>query len=131
MHYTVDENGKVTKIGEGNRWTSFRTIEVAQEVCDAMNSLKTGNIYMVVDHGEHVRPRYDIVRKFKIGDAVSYAFNGDCYPDGTIKSVSQSGRRIVTTGGGVYYRRRQTGSWIKDGTWTLIEGHYYKQNPSF
>ena len=73
---------------------------------------------------------------FNVGDAVSYAFNGDCYPDGLVVSVGTGVKQVVTTDtGSRYYRkvsRHGDVSWIKEGgTWTLVKGHTRRWNPSF
>lgn len=90
-----------------------------------------GSEYIPTDAGPNVSPRYDVIKLPQVGDKVSYAFNGDSYPCGTIKSISESKKLIVTTEGQKFYRRRNTGSWVYNGTWSLQAGHCYKQNPSF
>lgn len=87
--------------------------------------------YLAVDRGRHVAPRYDVIVKPAVGDDVSYGFNGDFYPCGQIKSISKSLKLITTTDGSKFYRKRQTGQWIKDKTWILVKGHLDKRNPSF
>lgn len=106
----------------------------AQRIAAEATSL-TGDDWDAIDNGEWVSPRYDVIRVPRVGDKVSYAFNGDSYPDGEIVSVSAraKGFRIVKTDtGGVYYRRKQSGAWIKKGgTWSLIQGHQRRWNPEF
>jgi hypothetical protein len=91
----------------------------------------TGKRYIPIDAGRHTWPRYDVVLAPAVGDAVSYGFNGDAYPCGEIVSISATMKVIKTSDGSVFYRRRESGSWIKGGTWSLIAGHVSKQNPSF
>jgi hypothetical protein len=108
-------------------WTTFdRVVELATYI-----TALTGDLHVGTDAGAHVSPRYDIVRAPKVGDEVSYAFNGDCYPDGVITALTK-GLQVTTTSGSKYRRKGQTGSWLKTGgTWSLVNGHIYEQNPSF
>lgn len=89
--------------------------------------------FIAIDNGAHVSPRFDIIRRPHVGDKISYAFNGDSYPDGTITKISGKNFKIVTTDtGSVYYRRKFSGGWVKKGgTWSMIKGHHDERNPSF
>ena len=93
----------------------------------------TGKTHTVIDNGPHRRPRYDIIEVPAVGDAVSYAFNGDCTPDGHITHVTAGTFRVIKTDtGSVYYRRKNSGAWVKKGgTWSLVKGHVDKRNPHF
>lgn len=112
-----------------NNWKTF---DDAKEVAAAL-----GEGFIATDAGSNVSPRYDVQCLPKVGDDVSYAFNGDSYPCGKIVSISKSLKVIVTKdeakGEGVkkFYRVRETGTWRNAGTWSLISGHHYTQNPSF
>lgn len=115
---------------------NIRDRATAECLTETANRLNDGHTYLFEDRGSHVTPRYGVVRMFKIGEAVSYTFNGDTYPCGTITRISSSNRVIETnTGreiqGRKFYRRRESGSWINDGTWSLVRGHISTQNPSF
>lgn len=97
---------------------------------EASAALLEGEI--VADQGAHVWPRFRVISPPAVGDAVSYAFNGDYTPDGTVVSVSKSLRVVKTSTGNVYYRRRKSAAWIrKGGTWGLVAGHVSRRNPSF
>lgn len=88
--------------------------------------------FIATDSGAHVSPRYDVILAPAVGDAVSYSFNGDSYPDGFISKISASLRVVTTDTGSVYYRRKLSGAWIKKGgTWSMIRGHHNDRNPSF
>jgi len=108
----------------------WKTLEAAQEVAEAL-----GPAYVATDAGAHVSPRYDVVALPKVGDAVSYAFNGDSYPCGHVTKVSPAPHRRIEVLDGttkrVFYRRKLSGSWVNAGTWSLIPGHHEKRNPSF
>lgn len=106
-----------------NTWQTF---QAAKEVAAAL-----GPEFVATDAGAHVSPRYDIVKLPKIGDKVSYAFNGDSYPCGTVTSISKSLKVIATSEGQKFYRVRESGAWRYNRTWSLQAGHVYKQNPSF
>lgn len=112
----------------------WRTFERAEQVAKELNENSTiWHRYLAVDSGAHVSPRYDVVERPVVGDAVSYSFNGDTYPDGTITKITGKNFRIVTTStGSVYYRRKLSGSWVKKGgTWSMVKGHRNERNPSF
>jgi len=108
-----------------SRW-DWKSFEAAQEVAAAL-----GLDYHATDAGNGVSPRYDVQRLPQVGDAVSCAFNGDSYPCGTITKISASKRVIQTSEGRTFYRVRKSGCWKHAGTWSLVQGHVYKQNPSF
>lgn len=108
-----------------NNW---RTFEAAQEVAALL-----GPGFIATDAGSHVSPRYDVQQLPKIGDVVSYGFNGDYYPCGTVTKISAGPnfRRIQTSDGKVFYRVKQTGCWKNAGTWSLVSGYHNERNPSF
>lgn len=135
--HVIREAGKVTRAKVANERdeserraaetrNDWRTFEAAQEVAAAL-----GPNYIATDAGQHVSPRYDVIELPKVGDKVSYAFNGDYYPCGEIASISKSLKLITTTEGRKFYRQRQTGCWKYNGTWSLVQGHISKQNPEF
>lgn len=91
----------------------------------------TGELHIGVDRGRNCYPRFDVIRAPHVGDAVSGSFNGDSYPEGHIVSVSPTLKKVTTSTGAEFFRRKQSGSWIKQGTWSLIQGHESRRNPSF
>ena len=108
-------------------WKDFATVERLAKYLTAM----TGNTILPVDNGPHHSPQFDIVDTPKVGDEVSYAFNGDCYPDGVVVKVSPT-FQITTSTGKKYRRKGLTAGWHQTGgTWSLVAGHIYEQNPSF
>jgi hypothetical protein len=67
----------------------------------------------------------------KVGDPVSYGFNGDYYPDGHITAITKK-FQITTSTGNKYRRVKSTSGWKRTGgTWSLVKGHIYEQNPHF
>ena len=91
----------------------------------------TGKPYTAIDSGPGVSPRYDVGSIPQIGDKVSYSFNGDSYPDGVIVAITDK-LQVTTSEGHKYRRRGLTGTWLRTGgTWSLIQGHHYEQNPHF
>ncbi len=90
-----------------------------------------GNRYIATDAGPNVAPRYDVQHLPQVGDVVSYTFNGDYYPAGTITSISKTKKKITTSEGRDFYRRRESGSWVNNGTWSLIPGNHNRRNPEF
>lgn len=109
------------------------TLKSWEQTCTEAESItaQTGVVYLPCDLGEYVSPRYDIVKAPKIGDKVSKALNGDCYPVGVITGVSKSFRVVRTSFGLTFYRRKQSRSWLNTGVWTLVQGHIDERNPSF
>ena len=110
-----------------NHWHSMAEVQAIAVALDPK-----GDKYLAIDAGSHVSPRYDIIEMPKVGDKVSYAFNGDYYPCGEIKSVSKFPHRvIVTTEGQKFYRRGDSGAWKYNQTWSLVQGHISRTNPEF
>lgn len=146
MHYfRLDTAGNVTEIATSltaeqhtdRSWVyrgDFNTVFDAENVARGATAL-TGEQWVATDSGRYVSPRYDVIRAPHVGDEVSYAFNGDYYPDGVVTKVSafDKGLKVVTTStGSRYYRRGVTGKWIKQGgTWALVRGHIRQSNPEF
>ena len=83
----------------------------------------------------------------KVGDDVSYGFNGDWYPDGKVERITK--KYLTTSRGRRYYLRtyidrmwdderedyinveREVFQSLGGGTWTLIKGIHEAQNPHF
>ena len=141
MFYIEFKDGKAVNVTDvypedggafESRWDwhhkdGFETVtKIAKELTEA-----TGRHFIGTDAGSSTAPRYDIVEVPKVGDDVSYAFNGDSYPCGQIKSISDSLRLITTTDGSKFYRVRQTGCWRMNGTWSLVAGVHNERNPHF
>lgn len=92
----------------------------------------TGAPFLPCDHGSNRHPRYAVISAPRMGDPVSYAFNGDYYPCGHITKMSSSFYRIQTSTGDVFYRSKHTAAWkMKGGTWWMVAGHHDKRNPHF
>jgi len=114
-------------------WVSrndFKTFEQAQEVAESASRYE-GVDYIATDSGAYCSPRYDVIKAPQHLAPVSYCFNGDYYPCGHIKSISKTMKKITTTTGKTFYRRRNTGCWLANGTWSMVEGHIEQRNPMF
>ncbi len=139
IHVDADNNAKMisTKEAMELNWEgviSNRELdnpERTAQLTEMLNKTAGSQKYMIIDHGEHVGPRYDVIEKPQVGDPVSYAFNGDYYPCGHISAISASMKIITTTTGKKFYRRKQTAKWLESNTWALVSGHISKLNPSF
>lgn len=115
-----------------NDWkTMQRAEEVSNELTRASVARGDNRVFLAVDAGPNVSPRYDIVEAPKVGDKVSRGFNGDYYPAGEIAKVSASYKRVETTTGVVFFRRKQSAVWVSDRTWAMVDGHKDERNPSF
>lgn len=150
LYFKVDADKQVTEIStsspsqpvqatwashsaDGSGWMTrhdFKSLDHAGEIA-ASATEATGKLYLPVDSGSGVWPRFDVIEAPAVGDDVSYAFNGDYYPCGQIKSISASFRVITTTEGQKFYRRRESGCWKYNRTWSLVGGHHSELNPSF
>jgi hypothetical protein len=110
-------------------WDSYEKVCGIARYITAM----TGVDYVGTDSGGKSSPRFDIIAIPKIGDRVSYAFNGDSYPDGEVTCVSGTRLTVLTSTGNVYRRKKLTGKWFLTGgsPWSLVHGHVEKQNPEF
>ena len=117
------------KEGEWINRNDLATLEYAREIAKQASEL-TGDLHLAI-YRESVLPHCDIIRSPKVGDPVSYAFNGDSYPDGHIVGVSKSLKVVTTSTGRKFYRRKESGAWVNAGTWTLVHGHVEKRNPHF
>jgi hypothetical protein len=112
-----------------SRW-DWKDLASAEYIAAQVTKL-TGQLHVGTDSGPCCFPRFDVVRAPAVGDKVSYAFNGDSYPDGEIAKVSPT-LQVTTSTGHVYRRRKLSGNWVRTGgTWSLVQGHHYEQNPSF
>jgi hypothetical protein len=109
---------------------NIKSFEHATELA-AAETQSTGKLHIACDRGESCSPRYYVAPVPAIGEEVSYAFNGDYYPCGVITAISKTLKKITTSEGKVFYRRRQTGSWVMDSTWSLVNGHINRWNPEF
>lgn len=117
----------------------FKSIVAAEEYAAASNAWaeRSGlpNRYTHVDRTANVSPRYDVVSIPRVGEPVSYAFNGDSYPCGKVTKVAASLRRVEAREEDgsvhVFWRRDLSASWIKDGTWSLVHGHVSSYNREF
>lgn len=110
-----------------NDWkTLARAEQVAKEL-----TVNTHQTYLATDSGPNVSPRFDVIAAPVLGAEVSRYFNGDGYPAGTIVKISASLKRVETSEGVVFFRRKTSGSWVSDGTWGMVAGHNNDRNPSF
>lgn len=105
------------------------TEELAKLIADTRT--QQGKPTLFVDRTESVSPRYSVCDAPVVGSKVSKAFNGDSYPEGVITKVSKSMRRVETSTGMVFYRRKETAAWVSGRTWSMIAGHHSSWNPSF
>ena len=110
--------------------SDWSTFEAAHEVAEAA-SIFEGVEYIAIDRGAYTSPRFDVIRAPQVLDAVSYTFNGDTYPCGYIKTISKSLKKITTTTGETFYRRKQSGAWLMNRQWSMVGGHREERNPHF
>jgi hypothetical protein len=95
---------------------------------------ETGVEHIIFNSADESWPFWEVSRLPQIGDEISYGFNGDSYPCGTIVKISKTMKKITGSGGDTFYRSpkpRQQSTWRKHKTWTMTFGHTEKRNPSF
>jgi hypothetical protein len=148
LHFQVNANKEIVQVAaelpqgdkqwvstseDGSGWMSRRDIDSMDDAGKLAQSATevTGKLYLPVDAGSGVWPRFDVIEAPAVGDEVSYAFNGDYYPCGQIKSISASFRLITTTEGQKFYRRRESACWKYNGVWSMVDGHREELNPHF
>lgn len=109
----------------------FKSYDEVVDVAAKVSEL-TGKQFIGFDDGEWTSHRFGIMEPPKVGDEVSYGFNGDAYPCGTIVKITK-GWRVTTSTGKVFNRSRKIRSnWLMvGGTWSLLQGHISRQNPEF
>ena len=112
-----------------SRWEWKSWLDAAK-VANELN-LACGEVgrYVPTDAGPCVSPRYDVIEAPRVGDEISYAYNGDYYPDGEIVKISGSKRIVYSSTGNKYWRRKNSGAWLKGGMWCLVPGHISERNP--
>ena len=125
---TLDEAQTLNWIGCQNRW-DWKAFDQAKVIAEKLTTA-TGKHYIATDAGAHVSPRFDVAEVPQVGDAVSMSFNGDSYPVGNIVKISKTLKRITTSTGKVFTRKRETGCW-SDGTFSMIACHISEKNPHF
>ena len=126
IHIIVVEISDKAQSEEG--WVSrhdFSSFEQAQEVADAASCF-AGVDYIAIDAGM----RFDVIKAPQLLDPVSYTINGDYYPCGFIVKISETMKKITTTTGKTFYRKRKTGFWL-DHCWSMVQGHHTDKNPHF
>lgn len=87
--------------------------------------------YVAADRGPNVWPRFDVIRAPKVGDKVSYGIGGDAYEDGFIVKVSDSLRRVESSNGTVYWRRKQSDTWRSGSRYMILGAHVNRLDPHF
>lgn len=120
-----------TKFADGTYGPDVSSYDNAVEIAASLTE-RTGKLHLGVDRGEYVWPRFDVIEfDVKAGTEVSMGFNGDYYPQGTVKRVSKDYRIVTLDNGKRFFRRRLTAAWVNEGTWSLIPGVKDERNPSF
>lgn len=141
LYFKLNAEGKVIDVANHSNQSDREQWLTRHQIVDILHANRiasqaseaTGRLHTAVDAGPCVWPRFDVEEAPRVGEKVSYGFNGDYYPDGEIVSVTPGTLRVVKTStGNTYYRRKQTGMWLrKGGTWAMVNGHVDVRNPSF
>jgi hypothetical protein len=108
----------------------FESFHEVAKICSDL-ARNAGEVFLPCDNGPSTSWRFTVCRPPKVGDAVSYTFNGDTTPDGHVTRITPSWT-VVTSSGKRYKRSRQTSTWRQTGgTWILTFGHHEERNPHF
>lgn len=126
--------GKDGVFGVG--WLNRNDIECYEMAEDLARSASKnrGKVFLAVDKGPDVSPRYDVIEAPAVGDEVSKAFNGDYYPIGKIVKIGKDYSRLYIEDSGrkmVAYRRKLSGAFLVKGMWSVVPGVINERNPSF
>lgn len=120
-----------TKLADGTYGADVSSYDNAVEIAAHLSTL-TGKCHLGVDKGEYVWPRFDVIEfDVKPGTLVSMGFNGDYYPEGAVKKVSDDKRIVTLENGKRFFRRKLSAAWVHDRTWSLVPGVKDERNPSF
>lgn len=126
----------------GQGWLNRNDIECFEMAGDMAKSASKnlGKVYLAIDSGPNVSPRYDVFEAPKVGDDVSKAFNGDYYPVGKVVKIGKDYKRIYVSDASpsagackapeVFVRRKLSGAFVNKG-WSLVPGVRNERNPSF
>lgn len=120
-----DETGKFVWETR-NDW---KTMDEALEIATRLNEAEGCRVFEATDAGPSCSPRYDVIVLPELGDEVSRSFNGNTYSAGTIFKISGSLRRIETSDGTVFWRRKLSGAWLAGGIWSMVKGNTETRNP--
>lgn len=111
-----------------NRW-DWKSSDEVQRLASYITAM-TGRTHLP-SHTPGTSPSYDVIEAPMVGDPVSYGFNGDYYPCGTIVKITK-GWRVTTSTGKVFNRFKKTAGWrMVGGTWGMVAGHHDERNPHF
>ena len=110
-----------------NDWSCLEQAEIVAKKLTKHYLFKS---FMATDEGTGCSPRYDVIEAPRVGDEVSKSFNGDYYPCGNIVAISQTKKKITTSTGESFYRRKDTGKWLS-GPFALIKGVESRLSPEF
>jgi hypothetical protein len=122
-----------------NGW-DYKTFAEAEDIAAQLTEIY-GVTWIAYDNGSGTSDQFGVMELPKVGDDVSYGFNGDYYPCGKIVRITK-GLRIYTedvskSDGAhrqkcTFNRKGKTSGWkMVGGTWSLIKGIVDERNPHF
>jgi len=93
----------------------------------------SGKHWIGFDDGPGTSHQFGVMEVPRIGDDVSYGFNGDYRPCGKITKITKGLRITATDEKGhtmVFNRKKETSGWKRvGGTWWLVKGIHDERNP--
>lgn len=106
-----------------------KTFEQVQVLADEASAF-FGTTYIAAEN-RNCSPKYRIIAPPKVGDPVSYTFNGDYTPCGHVVKVTKT-LMVRTSTGKCFRRKGRTAAWVlPGGTFSLVHGHVDRRNPEF
>lgn len=121
--------GELWASGRAKDRNDIKTWDEAEAIAAAATTLKGRRFLATETEGRW--PRFDVIAAPEVGDACSYAFNGDYYPDGVVARISPDFRIVTSSTGKRYFRRRRAGAWLHKGMWCLVAGRVSRLNQEF
>ena len=123
-----DENGNAIEYNVVMDWRDIESTSLEYVTFLAQKATEQfGTLYVPTNNAS--MSRFGITEVPKVGDPVSYAFNGDCTPCGEIVRLTPA-LTVITSTGKRFRRVKQSGAWVMEGgTWSLVHGHISERNP--
>lgn len=100
---------------------SFRSYDQVETVAKLANQFVGSDAFMAIDGGHGTWPRYDVIKKPKIGDIVQ-SYDTQYKDEGNIVSISPTLTTVKTSSGKTFNRIRMSSLWrSKDGKFMVYK----------
>lgn len=105
-----------TGVRNGTYWfncSHFPDKPYAEMIAMSAMALTT-RVYIAVEYDLSALAKFDVIKLPTIEDVIWYKINNRWYDDGIVSTISNDSRYITTSTGAKYYRKNDTGIWLKD-----------------